>query len=212
MRSSGRIFRSFGRHTWRVPYALILVVWLTPLGAPQAREPVDLSAPGVKHALKGAIFFDVSGLDSGVVRKSESTRVQSDDGAIASVQADIRISSHAPNADFYGVVTPKFSDVGKGQRGEEQIIWESAKCHHDRGLPKITVMAIYGQIADGDARVTVSAIPRRIGKLIPDDEILTTRKQPLIRLHDRAELSMQASTTMSRLVLTLQLVSQRCSI
>ncbi len=176
-----------------------------------ALERVDAAVPGVRHILKGSLSFDTGGVPGNSLRKSTKD-LPARKGAAADIQIDVRISDHAPNADFYGVVKTKFSNVREGQPAAEQTIWEAAKCHYDRGLPKISVLAIHGEITDGDTSTRVMALPRHIGKLMPDDEIVVSRQVPFGLNRDGAELLMRAATKASGLMVMLRLVTKHCDI
>ena len=189
------------RATLIVAVSLALLALWTP-------NSVHAAVSGVRHILMGSLSF--GGPSANAPRPSSGVRER--EGATADIQTDVRISDHAPGVDFYGVITTRFSDVRWGQQTAEQTIWEATKCHFDRGLPKVSVLGFRGDISHGDTRTSVTAIPRRIGKLVPDDEILTTRRVPAGLNRDGAELLIQAVTKTSELTLSLRLVLKYCDL
>ncbi|AMN43766.1 hypothetical protein RHPLAN_53500 [Rhodoplanes sp. Z2-YC6860] len=190
------------RATLIVAVSLALVALWTP-------GRVHAAASGVRHILMGSLSF--GGPPASAPRQSASG-AREREGATADIQTDVRISDHAPGVDFYGVITTRFSDVRWGQQTAEQTIWEATKCHFDRGLPKVSVLGFRGDITHGDTSTRVMATPRQIGKLVPDDEILTTRRVPAGLNRDGAELLIQAVTKTSELALSLRLVVKYCDL
>jgi hypothetical protein len=177
---------------------------------------VHAAISGVRHILMGSLSFGMDGPPASALRQSASGAREREgataDIQTADIQTDVRISDHALGVDFYGVITTRFSDVRRGQQTAEQTIWEATKCHFDRGLPKVSVLGFRGAITHGDTSTRVTAIPRRIGKLVPDDEILTTRRVPAGLNRDGAELLIQAVTKTSELALSLRLVVKYCDL
>ncbi len=90
-----------------------------------------------------------------------------------SLTALIRISDHARESRFFGTVTANFRDIE--MRGElpAQKVWEDQVCHQDRGLPKISVMAVNARAENQRGDSTVSSERRRVGRTIPQDELVT---------------------------------------
>jgi len=151
------------------------------------------------------------------LRASASLEPNSPYAAIAKngrVAADlhvvIRISDHAPEADFYGVVVADYTELTVGQSGSEQLIWQAKRCHQNRGLPKVSAIDIRGTIADGDTIKAISAVPRHIGKLVPEDEIVATKQISHALDSSVTELTMRAETKTSRIVLEFRLIALRC--
>ena len=66
-------------------------------------------------------------------------------------------------------------------------------------------------MSDGQAKTSIAAIPRHIGKLIPADEIVVTKRLP--RANGNFDgLEIRAETKATRLVLDLRLTAVRCKL
>jgi hypothetical protein len=168
-------------------------------GASGARMPL------VRHTLKAALGFAPDTPDD---------RRHDGDGPVLTLK--VRISDHAPDSDFFGVIQTQFKGAAFG--AAPKAIWADNGCHHDRGLPKITVIGISGKIparkTDAQGPIDVSAVPRHIGKLVPEDEIVVQRIVPEagqnLGSSGSPGLSLEAQTKMSRLKADLQLIVTRC--
>src|SRR5208282_5611 len=83
-----------------------------------ANRPV-VPATGLRHEILASFGLDPS-----------SPYLHATAGTLrADVHVSIRISDHAPDSDFFGVVTANFSDVNPLAAPTEQKIWEDGKCH-----------------------------------------------------------------------------------
>jgi hypothetical protein len=110
----------------------------------------------------------------------------------------IRISAHARESQFFGEITKRFSNFQLNEGSPEKLFWQDARCHQRRGLPKTTVIAIDGSIAAGKGQISIHARPRRLGILLPADEITPgirlllddgNRSGPLIAFRSRSKSS-----------------------
>lgn len=162
---------------------------------------------GVRHVLRASL----SAAENAPYANAKDGKLPAD------LRANVRISDHSPDADFFGGVVAHFGEVtiGEGTTGEpgaEKIIWQASKCHRERGLPKVSVTGIEGIVGDGDNKVQVAAVARHIGKLMPADEIIITK--PLARSFSNllTELAFRAETKVTRLVLDLRLTAIRCGL
>jgi hypothetical protein len=116
-------------------------------------------------------------------------------GEPAGVTVTVRIVDIAPDSRFAALVSTDFAAPGP------RVIWADAKCHRDRGWPRVWLLAV-----DGPA---ISARPRHIGQRIPDDEIIVQKQldgpgEPV------TTLAMAARTTRSRLGVRLTLTLRPC--
>jgi hypothetical protein len=128
----------------------------------------------------------------------------------ASVLVSVRILDYARDSRFYGVVNINFFEVNPSMGPAAQEVWADSKCHQNRGLPHIWVLAIDGKIAQGKTISNISARPRHIGVWLPNDEIVM-QKDPKMDLSDpNQSLVLRAKTTQSRIGIKLTLNSTRC--
>jgi len=127
------------------------------------------------------------------------------------LRISVRISDHAPDSDFFGIVTADFMSSDMRAPEIEKTIWQAGKCHRERGWPKITVTGIEGTVSDGQARTSIAAIPRHIGKLMPADEIVVTKRLP--RANGNFDgFEIRAETKATRLMLDLRLTAVGCKL
>jgi len=136
----------------------------------------------------------------------------SDNKFEATLRASIQISDHSPEADYFGVVVVDFSHTDIAQPVSPKMIWQARRCHRDRGLPKVTVTKIEGEIGGEGAAAKVFAVPRKIGKLVPGDEIVATNRSLTPFSNSVHEWTIRGTTRESRLVFDLRLKAIRCSV
>lgn len=156
---------------------------------------------GVRHVLKASLAID-----------ARSPHANVDGGLDADLRASIRISDHSPEADFFGTVVVDFSGRDLISPPPARTIWEAARCHRNRGLPKITVTGIEGKISTGSETSQIKAVSRRIGKRMPDDEIIVTSRVLKAGADRMSEIGIRAETKATRLVLDLRLTSLPCTL
>jgi hypothetical protein len=155
---------------------------------------------GVRHSLIVAIELD---RDAGSAKPK-----------VGEIKADMRISvrvlDYAPDSRFYGIVVGNFSDFDPSKGAAAQEIWADQKCHHNRGLPRIWVLAINGRVSQGETMSEISARPRTLGLRLPPDEIVL-EKVLKTNVSDPAQsLVMRATTKRSPLGFRLTLTSTMC--
>ena len=161
-------------------------------------SPAD--ATGVRHAISVSVE-----LDRGTFASKENVAELA-----ASIRIAVRVLDYAADSRFYGVVNGDFSDFDPSKGAVTQEIWADRKCHQNRGLPKIWVLAINGRIAQGARISDVSALPRHIGQLIPDDEIVVQKDRRLNAEDPTQTLAIQVKTKKSRVSVTLMVKTARC--
>lgn len=110
--------------------------------------------------------------------------MQNYDHGNASLAVKIRISVHARESQFFGEVTARVSYFSPIDGVPEQVIWQDARCHQRRGLPKETVTSIDGLITSENVQIRVQARARYLSLRLPLDEIISEQGFPtaLIRV------------------------------
>jgi hypothetical protein len=130
----------------------------------------------------------------------------------ATVVARILVSDNSQEFHFFGEVSAKFSEFAPLDGSPEQMIWEDAGCHHERGFPKFTVTAIEGQMTTEQAPLVVSAHIRQIGLLLPADEVTQGRRLFSGTDTTGAFSVTRVETRQSHLFLDLKLYTLRCEL
>ncbi len=97
-------------------------------------------------------------------------------GAKGELSFTVRLSANSKENKFFGMLRPSFPDIvvpnDAGKPLVQQIkLWDEEVCHQRRGLPKVTVTQLRGHFGEGEGRIEISAINRRIGVLVPPDEL-----------------------------------------
>ena len=125
------------------------------------------STRGVRHILYVVIKSD-----------PDSRFLQSSSGELlaATFTVKTRISAHSQETNFYGDVTAIASDFNPVIGSREQEVWKDAKCHHERGFPKISVINVDGSITSGQKKFPIAARFRWLGRLLPEDEVMAGRR------------------------------------
>jgi hypothetical protein len=188
--------------TWWLILALStlagLMLWI---GQPESARGQGLDfETGVRHAIVASI--DAS---DNVAAVKQDVKPRS-----ATVDITVRVLSYAADYRFFGEVDGKFSDFDPDNGAEAQEIWTEQKCHQNRGLPKIWVLAVNGKITRGDSVFDIAARPRHLGQLVPQDEVVTQRDRNVEFSDPNKDLVMLARTTASRLSVRLNLKSTKC--
>jgi hypothetical protein len=174
-------------------------------GAVEVRAQNAMRAPikGVQHRIDVSIAFDTASIYA-----SPEFR----DTARATITALVRISAHARESNFFGMVLATVSDVSPGEQRPGQQVWQETVCHQDRGLPKFAVIAVNGLIDRPQGQIVIAARPRHIGRVMPADEIVP--HQALLSGSDgggkfREE---QIMTHASRIRVNVKLYSTSCDL
>jgi len=118
---------------------------------------------GVQHVLDLTIRSDPT---------SPNSEKSSGESPVAKLAIIMRISARSRETSFFGKVRAAVSDFNPIKGSREQEVWKDAKCHHERGFPKITVLYVVGSITTGQQKNLVGARYRQIGLLLPKDEVL----------------------------------------
>src|SRR4051812_19648311 len=97
-------------------------------------------------------------------------------GAKGELSFIVRLSANSKESRFYGMLHPTFADIvvpdkAGGPLVRQTKIWDEQICHQRRGLPKATVTQLRGSFGEGGDKIEISAINRRLGLLVPPDEL-----------------------------------------
>jgi hypothetical protein len=125
----------------------------------------------------------------------------------ANLRLQFQISDHARDSNFYGMVAAEFDTADLAAGAAEAVVWEDARCHSERGLPKITLVAVEGTISEGGKVVPFAAIIRQRGLRLPLDEIIARKD---LSDTSSAALAIQGETTRSRLRVGAKLLVRAC--
>jgi hypothetical protein len=154
-------------------------------------------AQGIRHRISISVKFH---------------SLATDHPSTAFLKVRVKISDFALESRFVGDVTATMSDFDPMKGISDHVVWEDSKCHHERGIPKATILEVGGSIKDQQNEVPIAAIIRRTGLLAPSDQVTT----PASLVPGRDETSsfyiIHVETTKSRLALDLKLRAVPCMI
>ena len=154
-----------------VALGTVLIVAPNFVAAQSAPDGQPSSTRGIRHALYITVKSDDPDL-----QKADRSDGQNDETAKekpkATLKVTVRISDHARETSFFGDVPITIADFDPAKGSPEQEVWQDARCHHERGFPRMSVIGIGGEIAHGSQKQAVEAKPRHIGLPIPRDEVL----------------------------------------
>jgi len=169
---------------------------------------------GVMHEITASVRADA---DSPFLRQDQS-RDQSQDQT-ATLTAVLRISFHALESRFYGKVPVRFENASLRTASPEQTVWAETKCHHERGLPKVTVLSVDGSVGTADnakatpapAAITmISARARELGRHLPLDEVAAASALQGDEDANGSVMRFRARTTQSRLIVEIAIHTRAC--
>jgi hypothetical protein len=123
---------------------------------------------GIRHLLYLTIKSDDPDLH--FVRQSSGEK------HAATLTVKIRISDHSQETNFNGDVSATAFDFDPISGSREQEVWKDAECHHERGFPKMTVIGVDGQITNRQQKLIIAASYRRLGLLLPRDEVMAAKR------------------------------------
>jgi hypothetical protein len=182
----------------------LLLVGMTCIANPAVAQTG--TPPGVKHRLEVSMSVD---------REAPALK-ENRDRPRADVKLRVRISDHAIDSDYFGMVTFDFASADPANDIRVKTIWEDPGCHIDRGLPKISIVDIQGSLAGADKKFVVAAVPRHVGKHIPDDEIIARpvpqSSQRPRKPDEQQGISLRARTQRSGIQASLDLIATRCAL
>jgi hypothetical protein len=136
--------------------------------APATGRPVDYQKSGIRFQIRASIK---AAPDSPYGKRDNN-------GSRASLDVKLRISAHATESNYFGVVSETFSNFRPNEGSEEKLFWQDGRCHQRRGLPKTTVTSIDGSIETEQGQISIAARPRHLGVLLPSDEITAGTRLP----------------------------------
>ena len=131
----------------------------------------------------------------------------------AKLTVTMRISAHSQETNFFGLVPADVSEFDLAKGSKDQVVWRDGKCHHERGIPKISVTKVEGQTTSGQQKHAISARWRIIGLFLPRDEITTSRRIGETSSDDIGSyFTMRTETKHTRLLLDLKLYTLHCDL
>jgi hypothetical protein len=159
--------------------------------------------PGIEHVLYLSVRASPDSLQ---------WRQKRGDPLTARLSVNVQISAHSRESNFYGMVTSKLSefDLVKGSRSQE--VWRDKNCHHERGFPKITVTSVEGLVTTGEEKRPIYARVRKVGLLLPRDEVLAARKLGASTDEIGSYVATRTETKKSRLFVELKLYTLPCEL
>jgi hypothetical protein len=176
------------------------------------------AVPGVKHVLYMSIRSDDPDLQRADNSGAKDTQASQDQASKqtpkASLRVVVRLSDHSQETSFFGDVPASIANFDLAKGSPEQLIWQDERCHHERGFPRMLVMAVDGEIAHGSGKQSdnqlVEARPRHIGLRIPWDEIMMASSLQF-GTDDRGPfIETRTQTKESRLVVDLKMYMMPC--
>jgi hypothetical protein len=127
--------------------------------------PRDFAAePGLQHEIHLAVMTVPASRGSGASPSETHEKLT----------VVLFFADHARQSHFSGGISAEFSDFDAQKNIGPRKVWAADKCHQNRGIPKLRVIGLYGFIEKNGNRVEVFAEPRRLGRQLPDDEIVET--------------------------------------
>jgi hypothetical protein len=155
---------------------------------------------GIRHSVVATLlsFSDTIGARSSVEEPPPR----------ADLRVFVSISDHAIESRFYGTVQAQFLDVDPSAGAGEVLLWEDARCHRERGIPKISVVRIEGAIRRGERSIPLTALGRQLGRRVPLDEIIE-RKGPSDD-DGRTLATIDATTKASGIAVRIRLKGEPC--
>jgi hypothetical protein len=159
-----------------VAYAALMLAASTFAAAQGTANTALPAVRGVKHVLYLSIksdYPDLQTVDSSSVRDVQASKDQTSKETLkATLRVVVRLSDHSQETSFFGDVPVSIANFNLAKGSPEQLIWQDERCHHERGFPRMLLMAVDGVITHGSDKQAVEARPRHIGLPIPWDEIM----------------------------------------
>lgn len=160
-------------------------------------------ARGIRHILYLAIKSDPN---------SDILQQRSGESQTATLTVKVRISAHSQETNFYGDVPARVSDFDPIKGSSAHEVWKDARCHHERGFPKITVINVDGSITSGQNKLPVSARYRWLGLLLPRDEVMASKRLAKGTDDIGQFIATRTETKLSRLFMDLKLYILPCDL
>jgi hypothetical protein len=136
----------------------------------------------------------------------------SDGPETATLTVKVRISDHALETNFFGDVSVTISEFDPIKGSGEQKVWEDAQCHHERSIPKLTVIGVDGTIVNGQQSLTIAARYRRLGLLMPADEVMAASRLSIGKNDHGSFVESRTQTKQSHLSVDLRLDILPCDL
>jgi hypothetical protein len=145
----------------------LIVAGLNCAAAQETSGRPHASTRGIRHILYLTIKSDPY---------SRFMQQSSGEPLAATLTVKTRISAHSQETNFYGDVAAMVSDFDPFTGSREQEVWKDARCHHERGFPKISVINVDGSITNGQTKLPIAARFRWLGRLLPGDEVMAGKR------------------------------------
>lgn len=191
----------------KVTLALFGVLFVAVPNCAAAQETLKIPSAtprGIRHVLYLTVKSDDPEL--------RLPRQSSGDPNTATLTVKVRISDYSLEAHFYGDVPATVADFDPINGSPEQEVWKDAECHHERGFPKITVISVDGQITNGQQKLTIAAGHRRLGILLPKDEVMQAKRLASGTDDIGSFVDTRTETKQSHLLVDLRLYFLPCEI
>lgn len=176
-------------------------LFLTTSGPDSVRGEERPGIQGVRHQVNLSIKLDPA---------SPLSQGASGQPLKATLTVAVLISDQALGSSFVGIVPGKISDFDPIKGSTEQKIWSDTICHPERGTPKVTALNVDGSITDGTTPISVSSRFRKLGLLVPSDEVTPGRSLPGGVDQIGPFIATRAETKKTRLFLELKLYALPC--
>ena len=185
-------------------FGALIVAAPSDVTAQESTSTPSATTRGIRHILYLTIKSD--GANSRFLQQSTGEEYA------ATLTVKIRISDHSQETNFFGEVPTTVSDFNPIKGSREQEVWQDTECHHERGLPKMTVVSIDGQITNGKKKLAISARYRRLGFLLPGDEVMAAKRLDSGADDRGSFVATRTETKQSRLLVDLRLYFVPCDL
>lgn len=186
------------RHAAVLALTIVALVSAIAMAAAGENPIPGIARAGVRHQIYVSIAFD----PASPLREPQ---------ARATLSVPVRISDHAPDANFYGTLAATFADVAVTETPPAQLLWEDKACHIERGLPRFAVLGLNGMLSRPQGESVISARPRHLGQTLPQDELF--EQQAYVLGHDpTGEFLAQRMVTRSGVKIEVKLYTLKCLI
>ena len=192
---------------WRAPkwrlgiFAAMIFVTVNHTGAQEiSAQPTR----GVRHLIEVSVKSDP---DSQFLQQGLGGG-----GVTATLTLKTRISDHSQETNFYGDVPTTISNFDPIKGSDVQTVWSDAQCHHERGIPKVTLISVDGNVTSGQKKISIAARYRHIGLRLPEDEVMTSRRLESGTDKVGPFIAMRTETKQSRLLVDMKLYILPCAL
>jgi hypothetical protein len=185
-----------------LPKLLVVALCAGAISAAMIPQTAWTASAGIRHRVTAKLLPFSNPV--GVSRSAQASSSHAD------LRIFVQISDHAIDSRFYGTAEARFADVDPSIGADEAVVWEDARCHRERGIPKISLVRIDGAIRNGDKTTPLTAVGRQIGLRVPADEIIERKGAA----DDNAQTLMiiDATTKASGIAVRIRLTGEPCAL